>query len=180
MDILGGGIHVGQKPVAQNVSLDAESELQLSVLLEVHQLSFGLLLGSRGSLEHVRVVTLGSRLSSRLFGFDRKLEDVHSPLECLDRLDQITLAKLRRRRDLAFVERATEAEDAAVLVNLQIVSNVQFLELSIVTDVDVEIGVVDIKPVGRLFEVLNKVSECSFNGRGILIHTTWAMPFAPT
>jgi hypothetical protein len=74
MDVLGVGVDVRQQPVAQNVSLDAESKFQLPILLNVHQLSLGILLSSSGAPES------------------------------LDGIDQVTLAEGRRRRDLALVE----------------------------------------------------------------------------
>lgn len=161
MDVLVAGVDVGQKPVAQDVSLDAEGKFQLSILLDVHQLGLGVLLSSRGTLEHVRVFDI-RRLSGRLLCLDRKLEGVHSALESLDGVDQITLAELRRRRDLAFVERTAEGEDVAILVDLQIISNCRLFRLGVSTHVDVEVGVVDVQTVGGLFEVLENimVSEC--------------------
>jgi hypothetical protein len=164
MNILGVGIDVGQQPVAQNVGLNTESKLQLSILLDVHQLGLGVLLSSRGSPEHVGVFDV-RRLGGRLICLDRKLKGARGTLECLDRIDQVTLAELRRRGDLAFVEGAAEGEDVAIFVDLLIVSNHRCFRLGVLTYVDVEIGVVNVQTVGSLFEVLNNdmVSECSID-----------------
>jgi hypothetical protein len=103
MNIFGVGVDVGQEPVAQNVGFDAESKFQLPILLDVHQLSLGILLSSSGAPEHVRVFDI-SGLSSGVLCFDRELKDAGSALESLDGVDQVTLAEGRRRRDLALVE----------------------------------------------------------------------------
>jgi hypothetical protein len=103
MYILGVGVDVGQKPVAQNVSFDAEGKFQLSILLDVHQLSLGILLSSSGAPEDVGVLNIRG-LSSGVLCFDRELKDAGGTLESLDGVDQVTLAEGRRRRDLALVE----------------------------------------------------------------------------
>jgi hypothetical protein len=156
MYILGVGVDVGQKPVAQNVSFDAEGKFQLSILLDVHQLSLGILLSSSGAPEDVGVLNIRG-LSSGVLCFDRELKDAGSTLESLDRVDQVTLTESRRGRDLALVERAAEGEDVAILVN-----------------VDVEVGVVDVQTIGGLFEVLNKNNgqRTFLDDKGIAILTT--------
>jgi len=124
MDVLGAGIDVREKPVAQNVGFNTECKLQLAILLDVHQLGLGVLLSSGSASEHVRVFDVRG-LSSCLLCFDRELKGARSTLESLDGIDQVTLTELRRRRDLALVERAAEGEDIAVLVDLHAVRDYQ-------------------------------------------------------
>ena len=115
--LLGAGIDVSQKPVAQDVGFNTVGKLKLAVLLEVHELGLGVLLSSRRSLDNVRVVAFG-RLSGSLVCLNRELKDSDGTLEGLNRLDQVALAELRRCGNLALVERATEREDRAILVDL--------------------------------------------------------------
>lgn len=124
--LLGVGIDVSQKPVAQDISLDAESKLELTILLKVHELGLGVLLCTLGSLENVRVIAL-CRLGGCVVCLNRELKNADSALESLHGLDQVALAELRWFRDLSLVERTTEREDGAILVDLWTIS-IRFLE----------------------------------------------------
>ena len=115
--LLGVGINVSQKPVAQDISLNTVGELELAVLLKVHELGLGVLLCARRSLDNIGVVAFGG-LSGGSVCLDRKLKDSDGSLESLNRLDQVALAELRRCGNLALEERATVREDGAIFVDL--------------------------------------------------------------
>jgi hypothetical protein len=119
--VLSSGIDVSQEPVAQDISLNTEGKLELAILLKVHELGLWVLLCSRRSLENVRVITF-CRNSSCLVGLNRKLQNSDGTPESLDRLDQVALAELRRRRDIAIKERVAEREDGAIFGDLRTVS----------------------------------------------------------
>jgi hypothetical protein len=115
--ILSSGIDVSQEPVAQDVSLNTEGKLELTILLEVHELGFRVLLCSRRSLENVGVIA-PCWLSSCLVCFDRKLQNSDGTPESLNWLDQVALAELRRCRNISLEERVTEREDGAIFGDL--------------------------------------------------------------
>jgi hypothetical protein len=115
--LLGAGIDVGQKPVAQDVGLDTEGEPELTILLKVHKLSLGVLLCSRRSLNNVGIVGFGW-FGSRSVSLNRKLENGNGSLESLNRLNQVALAELRGCRNLSLVDRAAKREDRAIFVDL--------------------------------------------------------------
>jgi hypothetical protein len=119
--VLSSGIDVSQEPVAQDISLNTEGKLELAILLKVHELGLWVLLCSRRSLENVRVIAF-CRHSSCLVGLNRKLQNSDGTPESLDRLDQVALAELRRRRDIAIKERVAEREDGAIFGDLRTVS----------------------------------------------------------
>ena len=115
--LLGVGIDISQEPVAQDIGLHTEGKLELAILLKVHELGLGVPLCSGRSLDNVGIFGFGW-LSSGLLCLDRKLQNGDGTLKSLNRLDQVALAELRRCGNLALVERATEREDRAILVDL--------------------------------------------------------------
>lgn len=129
--LLGVGIDVSQKPVAQDISFNTVGELKLTILLKVHELGLGVLLCSRRSLDNVGVVAFG-RLSGGSVCLDRKLKDSDGSLESLNGLDQVALAEFRRSGDLSLEERATEREDRAIFVDLWRVSTVCIKAVSMI------------------------------------------------
>jgi hypothetical protein len=115
--ILSSGIDVSQKPVAQDVSLNTEGKLELTILLKVHELGLRVLLCSRRSLENVRIIAFCWH-SSCLVCLNRKLQNSDGTPESLNWLDQVALAELRRCRNISLEERVTKREDGAVFGNL--------------------------------------------------------------
>jgi hypothetical protein len=101
--LLGVGIDVSQKPVAQDISLHTVGELELAVLLKVHELGLGVLLRAGRPLDNVGVVAFGG-LSGGIVCLDRKLQDGDGSLESLNRLNQVALAELRGCRNLSLEE----------------------------------------------------------------------------
>jgi hypothetical protein len=101
--VLSSSIDVSQEPVAEDISLNTEGELELTVLLKVHELGLRVFLCPRRSLENVRVIAL-CWLCSSLVCLNGKLQNSDGTLESLDWLDQIALAELRRCRDLSLEE----------------------------------------------------------------------------
>lgn len=133
MDLLAiFSVDVSENPIDIDICLDPPTERETVALLYVDKTSFRGRNSSGSVLDSVHV-GLGL-LGLGLVCGERKLKRAHGGLQSIGGLDSVSLPQCRW--SLALVERITERE-----------------HLSIAANVDVEIGIVDVQIIDRLFEV---------------------------
>lgn len=133
--IVGGSVDVCEQPVVEDIGLDSPSEGQGTVLLDVvHQACLGVFLSTRGALEDVSLGSLDGFSGSITSNGQR--ENASGTRESAGRIDVFTLAQRAVCGDLSGEEVVSVGEDVTILA-----------------DVDVEVGVVDIEAVNGLLEV---------------------------
>lgn len=152
----GGRIDVGQQPVLRDVGLDTPREGQSAVGLdEVDELGLGVGNSTRGSLDGVNLSALLS-LGGGRSSLNGELKNILCAVKGSNGVLEVTLRQGAGLGEVTLEEVVAVGEDLSILTNLDRIcqsSDTYKQNKGSVSYVDVEVGIVNIKPVNSLLEV---------------------------